>query len=563
MLCRGNWRVRAEKLGCATIHADHRRLHPALVAEIREAGYALLAYTVNDAARAQTLFGWGVTSVFSDVPHIIRAAAEASREPAAAELGPAGDAAARSSPVKPLNPLVISGREVLPLVEGGKGISVSNGESSGAWAATGSVGTFSGVNADSYTESGQPVPQIYHGRTRRERHEELVAYAIAGGIQQARVAYERSNGEGRIHMNVLWEMAAAERVLHGVLEGAKGLINGVTCGAGMPYKIAEICARYGVHYYPIVSSARAFRALWKRAYHKFCDWLGGVVYEDPWLAGGHNGLSNSEDPQHPEAPYPRVRELRNLMVDFGLATTPIFMAGGLWYLREWLDWIDNPELGPVAFQFGTRPLVTQESPISETWKRKLLTLSEGDVYLNRFSPTGFYSSAVRNDFLGELQERSEHQVAYTVEPVGEHVAPFNVGARARTVFLTPHDKNSAEGWVAAGFTEALRTPDSTLIFVTPQKALEIRTDQIGCMGCLSACQFSNWAQNEARTTGRKADPRSYCIQKTLQAIRHSDDVEYQLMFAGHNAYRFASDPFYANGYVPTVRELVERLQTGD
>jgi hypothetical protein len=78
-------------------------------------------------------------------------------------------------------------------------------------------------------------------------------------------------------MNVLWEMAAAERVLHGVLEGAKGLIHGVTCGAGMPYKIAEICARYGVHYYPIVSSGRAFRALWKRAYHKFCDWLGGVV----------------------------------------------------------------------------------------------------------------------------------------------------------------------------------------------------------------------------------------------------------------------------------------------
>ena len=27
-----------------------------------------------------------------------------------------------------LNPIVISGREVLPLVEGGKGISISNGE---------------------------------------------------------------------------------------------------------------------------------------------------------------------------------------------------------------------------------------------------------------------------------------------------------------------------------------------------------------------------------------------------------------------------------------------------
>ena len=465
--------------------------------------------------------------------------------------------------MKPLNPLVVSGCEVLPLVEGGKGISVSNGESSGAWAAAGGVGTFSGVNADSYTETGEPILQIYRGRTRVERHEELVAYAVAGGIQQARVAYERSNGEGRIHMNVLWEMAAAERVLHGVLEGAKGLIHGVTCGAGMPYRIAEICASYGVHYYPIVSSGRAFRALWKRAYHKFREWLGGVVYEDPWLAGGHNGITNSEDPQRPEPPYPRVSELRSLMVDFGLAQTPIFMAGGVWYLREWADWIGNPELGPVAFQFGTRPLLTQESPISDAWKRKLLTLGEGDISLNHFSPTGFYSSAVRNRFLYELQQRSEHQVAYTIEPVGEHVAEFRVGPRGRTVYLTAQDKVSAERWVAEGFTEALRTPDATLIFVTPQKALEIRTDQIACMGCLSACQFSNWAQNEARSTGRKADPRSYCIQKTLQAIRHSDDVECQLMFAGHNAYRFASDPFYTNGYVPSVRRLVERLQTGD
>jgi hypothetical protein len=34
------------------------------------------------------------------------------------------------------------------------------------------------------------------------------------------------------------------------------------------------------------------------------------------------------------------------------------------------------------------------------------------------------------------------------------------------------------------------------------------------------------------------------------------------MFAGHNAFRFRTDPFYANGFVPTVRELVARLCTG-
>jgi len=462
-----------------------------------------------------------------------------------------------------LKSLVISGREVWPLVEGGKGISSANGESSGAWAAGGGVGTFSGVNADSKDANGRYIPQTYSGRTRRERHEELIAYAIAGGIHQARMAYERCGGQGRIHMNVLWEMAAAERILHGVLQGARGLIHGVTCGAGMPYRIAEICASYGVYYYPIISSARAFRALWKRAYHKFRDWLGGVVYEDPWLAGGHNGLSNSEDPEKPEAPYPRVRELRQMMRDWGLGGTPIFMAGGVWWLKEWRDWFDNPELGPIAFQFGTRPLLTKESPISDAWKRKLLTLREGDVYLNRFSPTGFYSSAVRNDFLRELQQRSERQVAFTVEAIGDHLAPLEVGARGRLVYLTPHDRERALIWRSQGFTEALRSPDSTLIFVTPEKAHEIREDQINCMGCLSACQFSNWAQNEEGTTGKKADPRSFCIQKTLQKIIHSDDVEFQLMFAGHNAYRFANDPYYANGFIPSVRELVERLQTGD
>jgi nitronate monooxygenase len=466
--------------------------------------------------------------------------------------------------VNPLKPIVISGREVWPLVEGGKGISISNGESSGAWAASGGVGTFSGVNADSFDAEGRLLPQIYYGKTRRERHEELIAYSIRGGIHQAQMAYESANGQGRLHMNVLWEMGGAERILHGVLEGAKGLINGVTCGAGMPYRIAEICAQYGVYYYPIVSSARAFRALWKRAYHKFREWLGGVVYEDPWLAGGHNGLSNSEDPNKPEHPFPRVVELRRLMAaECGLADVPIFMAGGVWFLREWEDWIGNPEVGPVAFQFGTRPLLTQESPISDAWKKRLLALKEGDVFLNRFSPTGFYSSAVNNPFIAMLKGRSERQIAYSMAAVGEHEWPFPVGARGRVVYLTAADKLRAAGWMAQGYTEPLRTPDSTLIFVEPEQADEIRTDQINCMGCLSACSFSNWAQNEAGTTGKKADPRSYCIQKTLQTISHSDDTENNLMFAGHNAYRFKDDPFYANGFVPTVGQLVERILTGD
>ncbi|MBF0305254.1 MAG: nitronate monooxygenase [Alphaproteobacteria bacterium] len=465
--------------------------------------------------------------------------------------------------VKALEPMMISGREVLPLVEGGKGIAVSTGVSSGAWAAAGGVGTFSGVNADSYDEAGEMAPNVYHGRTRGERHDELIAHAIRGGIAQARLAWERSNGQGRLHMNVLWEMGGAEPILHGILEGSKGLIHGVTCGAGMPFKVSDIAAQYGVYYYPIVSSARAFKALWKRSYHKRPEFLGGVVYEDPWLAGGHNGLSNSEHPDQPQDPMPRVRELRQSMRDCGVPdSVPVFMAGGVWALEEWSDWIGNPELGAIAFQFGTRPLLTVESPIPEPWKKRLLTLKPGDVLLHRFSPTGFYSSAVRNAFLNELCERLDHQIPYSGESVGEHVAELPIGARKRVVFVTPADRDHALAWIASGYTEALRTPDSTLIFVTPARAERIRRDQNDCMGCLSACLFSNWAQNETGTTGKKPDPRSFCIQKTLQKVSHTDDIENELMFAGHNAYRFATDPFYANGFVPTVKQLVDRLTMG-
>jgi len=288
-----------------------------------------------------------------------------------------------------------------------------------------------------------------------------------------------------------------------------------------------------------------------------------VVYEDPWLAGGHNGLSNSEDPAKPEAPYARVVELRKTMRECGVAdSVPVFMAGGVWALSEWADWLGNPELGAIAFQFGTRPLLTQESPISDAWKHRLLTLKPGDVLLHRFSPTGFYSSAVKNDFILDLVDRSHRQIPFSTECLGDHTAELPVGARKRIVWVTPHERELALAWIAEGTTEALRTPDNTLVFVTPDKAEEIRKDQVDCMGCLSQCMFSNWAQNEAGTTGKKADPRSFCIQKTLQNIGHGGDVENELMFAGHNAFRFASDPFYAAGIIPPVKQLVERIASG-
>ena len=465
---------------------------------------------------------------------------------------------------KGVRPILYGGQEVWPLVEGGKGVAATNHASAGAWAAAGGIGTVSAVNADSYDAEGKIIPQLYRALTRRDRHEELVQYAIDGAVEQVRRAFEIAGGKGAININVLWEMGGAQRVLHGVLERTRGMVAGVTCGAGMPYKLSEIAASYEVNYLPIISSARAFRALWKRAYSKAQEWLAAVVYEDPWLAGGHNGLSNAENPLEPQDPYPRVKALRETMREGGIPdSVPIVMAGGVWYLRDWSEWIDNPELGQIAFQFGTRPLLTQESPIPQAWKDKLTHIEPGEVLLHRFSPTGFYSSAVRNPFLQALEARSERQIPYSTEAAGDHQFRLDVGVKGKNFWVTKGDLMRARAWYGAGFTDALKTPDNTLVFVTTEEKAAIRKDQTDCMGCLSQCAFSSWMDSETNSTGRLADPRSFCIQKTLQDIAHGGDTEQNLMFAGHGAYKFKQDPFYSNGFVPTVKQLVDRILTGD
>ncbi len=460
-----------------------------------------------------------------------------------------------------LNSIRMGGKEVLPLIEGGKGVAISTGASSGPWAAAGGIGTISAVIADTYDEHGNIIPHEYEGKSRRDRHDEMIDYSIRGTIDQVRKAWEISKGEGHININMLWELGGAQKILHGVLEKTKDMIHGVTCGAGMPFKLAELASKYGVHYYPIVSSGRAFNLLWRRAYKNAADLLGGVVYEDPWLAGGHNGLSNAEDPTKPGDPYPRVAELRKIMRKLGLDHVPIIMAGGVWNLKEWKDWIDNKELGPIVFQFGTRPLVTKESPISDKWKKKLMELKSGDVLLQNFSPTGFFSSAIKNSFLGELVGRTDRQVDFRTQQDEEFNTEVMV-ARKKYI-VRGSDVAKIENWAAAGYDQAMKTPEDTLIFVDSEKAAEIRKDQKDCVGCLSQCRFSSWADNEKNSTGRLADPRSFCIQKTLDDVGHEGSVDKNLVFAGHNAFRFGSDPFYSNGFVPSVKQLVDRIMTGD
>lgn len=464
-----------------------------------------------------------------------------------------------------LNKINLSGREVLPIIEGGKGINVSTGLTAGSFAKAGAVGTISGSNPDFYDENGNYIPYVFDPKsTRKEKHEALIEQSIKGCVAQAKIAYDVSGGNGRIHFNFLWEAGGTKTIMEEALSKTKGLIHGVTAGAGLPYTLSDIAGKHNIYYYSIVSSSRAFAILWKRSYNKTAHLLGGVVYEDPWLAGGHNGLSNAEDPKQPQDPYLRLVEIRKTLDSLNLQHVPIIIAGGVWNLSEWSNYIDNPELGLVAFQFGTRPLLTKESPLSDSWKKLLPTLKEGDISLNKFSPTGFYSSAINNRFLQELYGRSDRQMQ-AQRRTDEVFTKEVISSNGVTKFaIKEEDLARAESYIREGFDTILKTPEDTIIFEKSDVADQIREDQQNCMGCLSACRFSSWSEhNEKGTTGLLPDPRSFCIEKTLQDVGHGGSIENNLLFSGHHAFNFTTDPLYKDGNIPSIAELVEKICKGE
>lgn len=60
------WRAELARYGCATLHADHRRMRRRQIADVANAGIPVLLYTVNDATRAGALLAAGVTAIITD-----------------------------------------------------------------------------------------------------------------------------------------------------------------------------------------------------------------------------------------------------------------------------------------------------------------------------------------------------------------------------------------------------------------------------------------------------------------------------------------------------------------
>lgn len=63
-----DWLALAQGIGALSIHCWHETLTEDWARAIKQAGYLLLVYTVNDVNLARRLFAWGADAVFTDAP---------------------------------------------------------------------------------------------------------------------------------------------------------------------------------------------------------------------------------------------------------------------------------------------------------------------------------------------------------------------------------------------------------------------------------------------------------------------------------------------------------------
>lgn len=67
-----DWHARMRALGCSGVNVDTRHADRAVVEDILGEGATLAVWTVNDAARARQLLGWGCQAIFTDALDDVR-----------------------------------------------------------------------------------------------------------------------------------------------------------------------------------------------------------------------------------------------------------------------------------------------------------------------------------------------------------------------------------------------------------------------------------------------------------------------------------------------------------
>ncbi|MEP7183598.1 MAG: nitronate monooxygenase family protein [Betaproteobacteria bacterium] len=287
-----------------------------------------------------------------------------------------------------LPPLVIRGRRVLPIVQGGMGVGVSAHKLAGAVAAMGAVGTIASVDLRRHH------PDLMATSARGDRAT-VDAANMTALDREIRGAKAIAAGRGMVAVNV---MRAVTEYAGYVRQSCESGADALVVGAGLPLDLPDLVAPWPhVALIPILSDSRGIALVVKKWARKgrLPD---AIVIEHPRYAGGHLGAAKVEDLADPRFDFERVLPevlafFRAEGIDDG--AIPLIPAGGInnhERIRELIA------MGASAVQLGTAFAVTEESDADIAFKHVLAGAGPEDI-VEFMSVAGLPARAVRTPWL--------------------------------------------------------------------------------------------------------------------------------------------------------------------
>jgi nitronate monooxygenase len=293
--------------------------------------------------------------------------------------------------------LLIRGRRLLPIVQGGMGVGISAHRLAGSVAGLGAVGTVSSVDLRRHH------PDLMEQTEGSRDKAAINAANLVALDREIRSAKALAGGRGLVAVNVMRAVSEyAAYVRQACASGAQAIV----VGAGLPLDLPELAADWpDVALIPILSDVRGISLVlrkWMRK-NRLPD---AIVIENPRFAAGHLGAAVLTDLGDGRFAFPAVLEgTFELFKELGLerASIPLVAAGG----------IHRPEqartlfgLGAAAIQLGTPFAVSEEGDAHPNFK-KVLAEAQADDIVTFMSVAGLPARAVKTPWLADYLAKED------------------------------------------------------------------------------------------------------------------------------------------------------------
>lgn len=299
-----------------------------------------------------------------------------------------------------LQPLMLRGRTLLPIFQGGMGVGVSGHQLAGTVASLGGVGTLSSVDLRRHHPD---LMARTTGLPQDERAKQAINAANLEAIdREIRAARQVSQGRGLLAINV---MRAVAEYAPSVQQALASGIDAIVVGAGLPLDLPDLAREHpDTLLIPILSDARGVQLLvrkWERK-QRLPD---AIVIEHPRLAGGHLGAARVSDLNDARFDFEQViPACREFFASMGV-DIPLIAAGGI---RSHADIQRLQALGAAGVQLGTPFAVTTEGDAHPEFKRVLAEARDEDL-AEFVSVAGLPARAVRTPWL-DAYLKIEHKL---------------------------------------------------------------------------------------------------------------------------------------------------------